>query len=135
MPTSQPESIDAPKVELLRVLDIYGDFAYWADDAERTRLVRAGFARAKGTRRRVHLLQLIVPLAVAAGERMVRRHVILSPQRDRYHFRDREVAIGWKLKHIPTDQRGLFRPLTPRDAYQRPERRARRSQKSPRRGF
>ncbi len=93
-----------------------GSFLWMIDYEERSHLLRSGVAKTRGTRRRIHFIQLIVPLSKL--EPMGRIRVTLAIERDRYHFRDPDVRVGWKLKKIPPDQRKLFGPRTPADAYQ-----------------
>lgn len=108
--------------ELLRVIDMHGQFAYWADEEEARRLFRMAYGRGHGTKKKLHSIHLVVPLCIAAEANIIAGRDLVSIARDRYHFKDRDVVMGWKLRRIPADQRRFFGPMTHPFAYRPPAR-------------
>jgi hypothetical protein len=116
--------------DLLRVIDMHGQFTGWADEKERRRLRQMGYAVERGTKRKIHELRLVVPLAIAAEVPIGSSRELAGIPRDRYLFRDdieyrlpngeSRHAPGFRLKPIARWQRRFFGPMTPRKAYRRP---------------
>jgi hypothetical protein len=116
----------------LRVIDMHGAFAYWADAEEQRRLRMMGYAVPRGTKQKIHELRLVVSLAKAAEVPVGASRELAGLPRDRYHFRDdveykvlggrkgeTRHAPGFRLKPIANWQRRFFGPTTHRHAYRR----------------
>src|SRR5258708_33268730 len=117
--------------DVVGVIDMQGEFAYWADEDEARRLLRMGYAVPRGTKAKIHELRLIVSLGKAAEVPIGAVRELAGFPRDRYLFRDdieytlpsgdSRHAPGFKLKAIPDWQLLFFRPMTPRPAYRQPQ--------------
>lgn len=125
--------------DLLRVIDMHGEFTGWADEKEKRRLLQMGYAVPRGSKRKIHELRLVVSLAIAAEVPIGSSRELGSFPRDRYIFRDdieyklptgeSRHAPGFRLKPIANWQRRFFGPMTPRKAYKRPEKPQKRRQR------